>query len=455
MVNPNHITPYGEIPEDERELADDLVFNRREDALERFIEHFESKGPEEEAEAADPTAGMEPEEALHWHILRRKQGGRRGPDRRVGGEDRRRPDAQRRAAAGHEGGRRQVRRRRADPALRAAERRGDEARGRAARAVPRQASRATPRARSCSRPCSATCTTSASRWSTRSSPTTATRSSTSASRCRSRRSSTPPRSTTRPRSASRALLVSHLQADAAGDPGAARAGPRVPGADRRRRDQPQVRLRALYPGGQGVRRRSTSPGVFYCKDAFEGLAVMDQLVEPERARGARRGAPRRGRRAARRGRGRGGARHHRRLGALRRAHRRRRSPSRRSGACARSRSTSTRSTRTSTPTCCSSCTGAGAASRARSGGSCSTRTSARAWSACGPSSRLPAPARAARLLPVLLRGQRHRRARPRGPRDRARALHLPAPAQGRPHLPGRLLPPEGVRRARRRRRCRR
>src|ERR687887_226543 len=75
MVNPNHITPYGEIPEAERELADDLVFNRREDALERFIAHFESKGAEEEAEAADPTAGMEPEEALHWHILRRKKDG--------------------------------------------------------------------------------------------------------------------------------------------------------------------------------------------------------------------------------------------------------------------------------------------------------------------------------------------------------------------------------------------
>jgi 5-methyltetrahydrofolate--homocysteine methyltransferase len=75
MVNPNHITPYGEIPEAERELADDLVFNRREDALERFIAHFESKGADEEAEAADPTAGMEPEEALHWHILRRKKDG--------------------------------------------------------------------------------------------------------------------------------------------------------------------------------------------------------------------------------------------------------------------------------------------------------------------------------------------------------------------------------------------
>jgi 5-methyltetrahydrofolate--homocysteine methyltransferase len=76
MVNPNHITPYGEIPDAERELADDLVFNRREDALERFIAHFESKGEQEQAQgAADPTEGMEPEEALHFHILRRRKEG--------------------------------------------------------------------------------------------------------------------------------------------------------------------------------------------------------------------------------------------------------------------------------------------------------------------------------------------------------------------------------------------
>jgi 5-methyltetrahydrofolate--homocysteine methyltransferase len=75
MVNPNHITPYSEIPDEERELTDDLVFNRRDDALERFIAHFESKGEEAAEEAGDPTEGMEPEEALHWHILRRKKDG--------------------------------------------------------------------------------------------------------------------------------------------------------------------------------------------------------------------------------------------------------------------------------------------------------------------------------------------------------------------------------------------
>jgi 5-methyltetrahydrofolate--homocysteine methyltransferase len=75
MVNPNHITPYFEISAEERELTDDLVLNRREDALERFIAHFESKGEQAEDAADDPTEGMEPEEALHWHVLRRKKEG--------------------------------------------------------------------------------------------------------------------------------------------------------------------------------------------------------------------------------------------------------------------------------------------------------------------------------------------------------------------------------------------
>ena len=137
MVNPNHITPYGEISDNERELADDLVFNRRDDALERFIAHFESKGEEDEAEAEDPTADMEPEEALHWHILRRKKDGvEEWIDRsveKIGAV----PTLEPGAVAGDEGGRRQIRRRRADPAVRAAVGGGDEARGRAARELPR------------------------------------------------------------------------------------------------------------------------------------------------------------------------------------------------------------------------------------------------------------------------------------------------------------------------------
>src|SRR3954463_6045086 len=75
MVNPNHITPYMEIPDQERELTDNLVFNRSDDALEKFIAHFEEKGEHAEEEAGDPTEGMEPEEALHWQILHRKKDG--------------------------------------------------------------------------------------------------------------------------------------------------------------------------------------------------------------------------------------------------------------------------------------------------------------------------------------------------------------------------------------------
>ncbi len=58
IVNPAHITPYAEISPDERELAEDLIFNRRPDALQRLIEHFEqNKGArdgKENAQAGRP-----------------------------------------------------------------------------------------------------------------------------------------------------------------------------------------------------------------------------------------------------------------------------------------------------------------------------------------------------------------------------------------------------------------
>jgi 5-methyltetrahydrofolate--homocysteine methyltransferase len=39
--------------------------------------------------------------------------------------------------------------------------------------------------------------------------------------------------------------------------------------------------RVLYPGGRDS-DEIYEPGVFYCKDAFEGLGVMDQLIDPDR-----------------------------------------------------------------------------------------------------------------------------------------------------------------------------
>jgi 5-methyltetrahydrofolate--homocysteine methyltransferase len=76
IVNPAHITPYAEIPENERELANDLVFNARPDALQRYIEYFSAaRGTEgtEVAEKTDPTAGMTFDEKIHWMILHRKK----------------------------------------------------------------------------------------------------------------------------------------------------------------------------------------------------------------------------------------------------------------------------------------------------------------------------------------------------------------------------------------------
>ncbi len=78
IVNPAHITPYAEIPDEERELAEDLIFNRRPDALQRFIEYFESIDADTTqagAAVSDPTEGMTPQERLHWRILHRHKEG--------------------------------------------------------------------------------------------------------------------------------------------------------------------------------------------------------------------------------------------------------------------------------------------------------------------------------------------------------------------------------------------
>ena len=78
IVNPAHVRPYAEISVDERGLADDLVFNRRPDALQRFIEYFSAVTTEAGAgavAAADPTAGMTPEQKVHWQVLHRKKEG--------------------------------------------------------------------------------------------------------------------------------------------------------------------------------------------------------------------------------------------------------------------------------------------------------------------------------------------------------------------------------------------
>ncbi|MEO6778937.1 MAG: methionine synthase [Gemmatimonadaceae bacterium] len=78
IVNPAHIRPYAEISAGERQLADDLVFNRRPDALQKFIEYFSAStdsGESAQTAKEDPTAAMQPDEKIHWMVLHRKKEG--------------------------------------------------------------------------------------------------------------------------------------------------------------------------------------------------------------------------------------------------------------------------------------------------------------------------------------------------------------------------------------------
>jgi 5-methyltetrahydrofolate--homocysteine methyltransferase len=75
IVNPAHVTAYADIPAAEKELCEDLIFNRRADALQLFIEHFENVAPTTESSLVDPTEGMPPEQRLHWKIVHRHKEG--------------------------------------------------------------------------------------------------------------------------------------------------------------------------------------------------------------------------------------------------------------------------------------------------------------------------------------------------------------------------------------------
>ena len=76
IVNPADITPYPEIGAEDRRLAEDLIFNRHPQALSAYIAHFEGRAPDQrsrEEEAAE--AAMSVEEKIHSQILHRKPAG--------------------------------------------------------------------------------------------------------------------------------------------------------------------------------------------------------------------------------------------------------------------------------------------------------------------------------------------------------------------------------------------
>ncbi len=72
ILNPADIKPYSSIPEEERRLADNLVFNKEPDALAKFIQYFAGKAPVESQGGKDPTEGMTPAQKVHWKIVNRK-----------------------------------------------------------------------------------------------------------------------------------------------------------------------------------------------------------------------------------------------------------------------------------------------------------------------------------------------------------------------------------------------
>jgi 5-methyltetrahydrofolate--homocysteine methyltransferase len=77
IINPAHTRPYAEIPPEQREVAEALIFNKAPDALAKYIAFFEGVAPEEEGAGAaeDKEAGLSTDERLHFRILHRKKEG--------------------------------------------------------------------------------------------------------------------------------------------------------------------------------------------------------------------------------------------------------------------------------------------------------------------------------------------------------------------------------------------
>lgn len=74
IVHASKVRPIGEIPEEERLLMEDLIFNKHKDALQRVIEFYENVTVAED-EKENPTEGMSSEEILSWSInFRHKEG---------------------------------------------------------------------------------------------------------------------------------------------------------------------------------------------------------------------------------------------------------------------------------------------------------------------------------------------------------------------------------------------
>ncbi len=75
LVHPKDITPYAEIDPFVRSLCDDLILNRAPDALTKLIQHFENVKVDSSKPIEDPTEGLSVEQKIHWMIVHRKKEG--------------------------------------------------------------------------------------------------------------------------------------------------------------------------------------------------------------------------------------------------------------------------------------------------------------------------------------------------------------------------------------------
>jgi 5-methyltetrahydrofolate--homocysteine methyltransferase len=77
IVNPGQITPIADLTQKERELAENLIFNKKTEALKTLIEYFNQEKEKEgkPSQVINPLVGMSTKQRIHWRILHRQKDG--------------------------------------------------------------------------------------------------------------------------------------------------------------------------------------------------------------------------------------------------------------------------------------------------------------------------------------------------------------------------------------------
>ena len=75
IINPAHVTAYADMPQEEREICEAVIFDRSEDALSQLIQFYSQTTAVEKEAKADPTEGMTVDQRTHWKIVHRKKEG--------------------------------------------------------------------------------------------------------------------------------------------------------------------------------------------------------------------------------------------------------------------------------------------------------------------------------------------------------------------------------------------